>query len=85
MRWTLVLGLSLLVGCVNADYYAAVAEEATKKGKDTEAGILEDAPCLIGLGAWSRMEEDRKRQAVFLLCVPDAARFGLTMTMPGTR
>ena len=77
---TLALILMLaLMGCTQARYYETVAEEATKEAKDIEAMALEDAACLIGLGAWSRMSDYRKRIGAFYLCVPDAERFGITI------
>ena len=75
----LLLATLALAGCANSQRYAAAAEEATKQAKDTEASILEEAPCLIGLGAWSRMTDPRKRDGVFYLCVPDAADYGVEL------
>ena len=69
----------LLAGCGQAGYYEAVAEESIKNAKDIEAAALEDAPCLIGLGAWSRMNDARKRDFVFGLCVPDAGDYGVSI------
>ena len=74
----ILLGL-LLASCTQAGYYEAVAEKATKDAGDIAASALEDAPCLIGLGPWSRMEDWRKRVGAFYLCVPDAERFGVTI------
>lgn len=71
--------MGVLAGCSNAGRYAAAAEEATKEAKDVEAAILEDAPCLIGLGAWGRMADMRKRNAAFLLCVSDAENYGVKL------
>lgn len=67
----------LLAGCARSNEVAAAAKEATKEAKDTSASVLQDAPCLIGLGAWSRIEDPRKRNGVFYLCVPDAADYGV--------
>ena len=78
-----ILGLIVLTvalsGCGRARYYEAVSEAAVKDAKDIEAAALEDAPCLIGLGAWSRMPELRVRNAVFALCVPDSQNFGVVI------
>ena len=81
-RFVTICAFLLLSGCSSAEYYAGAAETAAKQAKDIEAGALEDAPCLIGLGAWSRMEDFRKRLGAFYLCVPDAARFGVDVTSP---
>lgn len=69
----------LMSGCVSAEQYAGAAEQAAKDAKNLEAGVLEDAPCLIGLGAWSRMDDVRKRRGVFYLCVPDADQYGVVL------
>lgn len=69
----------IMSGCVDAGRYAAAAEQATKDAKNVEAAVLEDAPCLIGLGAWSRMPDPRKRGGVFYLCVPDADNYGVSL------
>ena len=74
-----VLFALILAGCTQAGYYEAVAEKATKDAGDIAASALEDAPCLIGLGPWSRMDDWRKRIGAFYLCVPDAERFGVTI------
>lgn len=74
--------LALAAGCTEARYYEKVSEEAVKEAKDIEAAALEDAPCLIGLGAWGRMNDLRKRKATFLLCVSDADQFGVTLASP---
>lgn len=74
-----MLMLLSLSGCVDVGRYAAAAKEATKEAKNVEAGILEDAPCLIGLGAWSRMDNPRKRDGVFYLCVPDSDQYGVKL------
>ena len=74
-----VCGGLALAGCVSAEQYAGAAEQAAKDAKDIEAGVLEDAPCLIGLGAWSRMDDPRKRDGVFYLCVPDADQYGVSL------
>ena len=71
-----------LAGCAQGRYYEAVTETAVKQAKDIEAAALEDAPCLIGLGAWSRMPDFNKRLGSFALCVPDASRFGVVISMP---
>ena len=73
----LLPALFLMSACVSAEQYAGAAEQAAKDAKDIEAGVLEDAPCLIGLGAWSRMDDIRKRRGVFYLCVPDAEQWGV--------
>jgi hypothetical protein len=79
VRALVLLGALVLAGCAQGRYYEAVSEEAVKEAKNIEAAALEDAPCLIGLGAWSRMPDERKRLGVFALCVSDAARFGIRL------
>lgn len=79
LLFLLIPALILMTGCVDAGRYAAAAEEATKEAKNVEASVLEDAPCLIGLGAWSRMDDPRKRRGVFYLCVKDAEQFGVNI------
>ena len=71
--------LLLIGGCTSAQNAATLAEERAKQAKDIEAGVLEDAPCLVGLGAWSRMEDPRKRDGIFYTCVPDADRYGVDL------
>lgn len=71
--------LLALGGCVSAAQYETAVEQAAKDAKDIEASALEDAPCLIGLGAWSRMDDVRKRKGVFYLCVPDADQYGVEL------
>lgn len=78
----LALLVFLLAGCTQAEDAATLAEEKTKRAKDIEAGILENAPCLIGLGAWDRMPDLQRRKAVFLLCVNDAGQFGIKLESP---
>ena len=79
MRTFLLLAL-LTVGCARAQDAATLAEEKTKQAKDIEAQVLENAPCLIGLGAWSRMQDPKKRDGVFYLCVSDAERYGVSLS-----
>ena len=71
--------LLLIGGCTSAQNAATLAEERTRQAKDIEASVLEDASCLIGLGAWSRMEDPRKRNGIFYTCVPDAPSYGVDL------
>lgn len=65
--------LLILSACANrAAGYATTIEQEVKASNDVAASLLEDAPCAMSLGAWARMEDQRKREAVFKLCVPDA-------------
>ena len=82
MKILAIVVLVFLAGCTRAQDAATLAEERTKQAKDIEAGVLEDAPCLIGLGAWGRMTDPRKRHGIFYTCVPDAERYGVGLTAP---
>ena len=74
-----IFGAFLVASCSQVSSTQAAAEKAAKDAKDIEAATLEDAPCLIGLGAWSRMEDLRKRNGVFYTCVSDAERYGVSI------
>jgi hypothetical protein len=69
----LPLALLLLGSCETAQ---------VKEAGDKSAETLQDAPCLIGLGPWSRMDDRRKRIGAFYLCVPDAEDFGVRLETP---
>lgn len=77
----LLAGLAgaVLGGCVSAREYAAAAEEAGREANDISAGLLEEGPCLIRLGAWGRMTDEDKRLGAFVACVPDHERFGVAI------
>lgn len=64
-------------GCISAEEYAAAAEAAGREANDISAGLLEEGPCLIRLGAWGRMTDEDKRLGAFVACVPDHERFGV--------
>ncbi len=81
----LMCGLLALGGCARTKDAQTLAVEKTKEAKDIEASTLQDAPCLIGLGAWSRMDDFDKRTATFALCVPDSERFGVGLTTGGAQ
>lgn len=70
MRAALLFALLLLGACATA---------GVKDVGDLSAEALQDAPCLIGLGPWSRMDDRRKRVGVFYLCVADAEEFGIRL------
>ena len=82
MRIIAVLVIAGLLGaCTRAGPAAEAAKERTKEAKDISAGLLSEAPCLIGLGAWSRMDDKRLRDGIFYTCVSDAERYGVTLTV----
>lgn len=69
-----------LAGCANrVAGYAQTLEEEVKATNDVKAGVYTEAPCAMSLGAWGRMEDQRRRDAAFIGCIPDHERYNLFM------
>ena len=70
---------ALLAGGCAARYgtFADTLEREAKAINDVNAAIFEEAPCAMALGAWARLENLPRRDALFAGCVPDHERYGI--------
>ena len=66
------VGVALLClwlgACGQTRYYKDVSETAIKEAKNIEAETLVAVPCLIGLGAFFRLDDENQKKALVLLC-----------------
>ena len=67
-RWTGIIAICLLSGCTQARVYQGAIHEAAEEAKNLEAETLTAAPCLIGLGAFFRLDNENHKRALVLLC-----------------
>ena len=57
-----------LPACTQARVYQGAIHEAAKEAKNLEAETLTAAPCLIGLGAFFRLDNENHKKGLVLLC-----------------
>lgn len=69
-------------GCAEARYYQAAIHEAAAEAKNLEAETLAAAPCLIGLGAFFRIDDMDVRRGLVLLCGSGQEIPGAELTEP---
>ena len=69
MRWIpIVLATLILTSCAQARMYQGAITEAAREAKNLEAETLTAAPCLIGLGAFFRLDNENHKKGLVLLC-----------------
>jgi len=70
-----ILLVLLLSGCASANAYTNAAIDAGKQAKDTEARLLVNALCAMGIGALVRNNSESVIEGVLKIC----ANNGVTM------
>ena len=63
-----MLVVIVLTGCGQARMYQGAITEAAREAKNLEAETLTAAPCLIGLGAFFRLDNEDHKRGLVLLC-----------------
>lgn len=69
MRYLAVIfGLFFLASCAEFTAFESAATEKAKVAKDTEARILINSTCAMGIGAWGRLENPLQQCGALLMC-----------------
>lgn len=74
----LLLLLLVLSGCASSEAIRQDATDKTRAAKDSEARVLIDSTCLIGIGAWIRLKSEDEQRGVLMLC-------GAAANVPGEK